>query len=287
MKIHKSILPIVVGTAVLASPPLSAATSDVVGYTTFTTEAGGSFLVGSPFLKAKSFQGTVSSVDGTTVGLSSDIPELSVASYVHILSGASEGRVSTILSSDVNSDEVVIEDALSISPSDVVAIRPHFTLGDFGELPNFSTVTIFQSSGEELAATYIFGNWDQPASTIIFPGEGVLLNTGEATSVVFTGSVASEPVTVRLAPGVINLVTALRPVDAGSSLAPSGLALFGGLPNFSTISTYEGGSIATSTDYTNAFGWDGNLDEVDISNFKAQVVSPTEEVFVTLPGITL
>jgi hypothetical protein len=288
MKIHKSILPIVVGTAVLASPPLSAATSDVVGYTTFTAEQGGNYLVGTPFLKAKSFQGQVASASGTTISVGADLPEITAASFVHVLSGAEEGRVSTILSADTTTDEIVVEDALSLATDDIIAVRPHFTLGDLGSLPDFSSVTIFQQDGTELAASYLFGSWDQPADTIIFPGEGVLLNLSEGASIIFTGAVASEPVTVRLAPGVVNLINGVRPVGSDSSLAHSGQSLFVGLPDFTSISTYEAGSIDNPIQYNKLFGsWDGDLDMVDINGSKAQLVNPPSEVFVTLPGISL
>lgn len=295
MKLTPKYLALVAGSALVlaATPALNAQdeeltiSTDPVGYVTFSGTSG-NYLIGSPLLKEKTFQSELESVSGTSLIFKQGVPELDGPSYIHVLSGVDVGRVTTILGLNDQQTGILVEEQLSLSPNDIVAVRPHFTLADFGELPNFSGVTIFQLDGTELAASFVFGAWDQPADTIIFPGEGVLLNLPSDAQVVFSGAVATEPVKVRLAPGQINLITALRPVDSESTLAPSGSELFQDLPDFSAIGVYAPGTLDNPTEFSKFFGsWSGDLDSIDLSSYTAQLVNPTEEVFVTLPGLSL
>jgi len=115
-----------------ASGQEATATTDPVGFVSFTVNPNSDQRFGIPMAPAPVFQGTVGSVSGSTVS-ATGIPVLTGANYLLVTSGSAKGSWEQISSS--SSDSVVLEAAISgLQAGDQIAVRPFWTLGTL--LPN-------------------------------------------------------------------------------------------------------------------------------------------------------
>jgi uncharacterized protein (TIGR02597 family) len=129
----------------LAATPLQAqttATTDPVGFVTFTAKANSDLRLGIPMLQAPSFQGSADSVSGTTVS-ATGIETLSGSQYLTVTSGTAEGSWEVVASSAAGS--VTLAAAITgFEAGDSFAVRPFWTLNtlfpDGGAIPASSDV---------------------------------------------------------------------------------------------------------------------------------------------------
>lgn len=274
-------LPLVALPASMMAQPVY---TDPVGAVSFAGGAGG-YIMSAPMQHAKLFQGSISGIAGEVVTMSGSVPELSGAIYAQVISGASAGVIVNVVAA--TGSDVTLESAAGLSVGDVVALRPHFTIADLGELPDFSSVSIFNADGSVVDGSFVFGEWDIPVDTVIYPGEGFVLTAGDDFQITFLGSVAVDPVVVPLAAGGIsNFVGTLNPVSSPASNAASFLETFGGLPDFSSVSIYALGDLTDSVAFDVVFGeWSGDVSGVDLSSPKGFVVVTGSPSSITVGGV--
>jgi hypothetical protein len=246
------------------------------------------------------YSGVVSSVSGSTVSFSADLPPIVLPAYVHVVDDLSSalGSVNTVLSIDGAS--VVLEDSVSgLAVGERVVIRKHFTVGDVivaggGSIADNSTLRLFNSDGTVDTYQAIENDWYPSGSftpqndAIIFPGEGFVLNLQALKKLVFAGSVSVDPISVPLASGIVNVFGAINPGE-GSVLENTTLGnVLASLDNNSTIRIFSSdGSLSPVQTYQLIDGdWyaSGSFvpTEVKISGPASVVVSSQSDKSVNL-----
>lgn len=145
MKLHLPLAATSIAALALAASSLNAqvtATTDPVGFVTFTAKANSDLRLGIPMLQAPSFQGAADSVSGTTVS-ATGIETLSGSQYLTVTSGTAEGSWEVVASSAAGS--VTLAAAITgFEAGDSFAVRPFWTLNtlfpDGGPIPVSSDV---------------------------------------------------------------------------------------------------------------------------------------------------
>ncbi len=226
----------------------------------------GTSIVSDVFIGSALYQGPVVSISPEDdVLFLNSMPAIESASYIHVLSGADQGMVSTILNAD--SESVTVETPLVLAEGDVVAIRKHQTIGAFFAGAAFSmgdTITFYNIDGTITSVTY-FGSsgWLdsdlQDGSDLLFlPGEALVVNISQAISIIASGSVNTHLVSREFVSGAVALIGTINPIGGGtlSELFSDG-AMVG-----DTVTFYENsnGTLFISGSYT-YFGSSGYLDD--------------------------
>ena len=160
-----------------------------------------------------------------------------------------------------------------LAPGDTIAIREHVSLSDFGTFINVQDgdlVSVYNSDGTTTTAQYYsaFSGWYDGGlalqdDLIIFPGEGVVINSVTSREAIFYGSVNEN---LTLAPfagsNIINIVGTLEPVT-GQTLSET----FPNPEDGTLVSVFAVGSLTPlfTAQYYSAFnGWfDGGLSPQD------------------------
>ncbi|MGI8601508.1 MAG: hypothetical protein ACR2OZ_00750 [Verrucomicrobiales bacterium] len=233
--------------AFLASPATAQGTSSstpVIGYYKFNTPNGPSLWT-SGFVTRKEFQGQATSV---TPGASSTINQTGAGwtagafnlHYVEILDGLQAGLVLDILGNSATSLTVDGEAGpagFNLAQTVKYAVRKHSTLGSIfkggagGLSPFEDSITLFYDDGSkksfyyddtapgQIVADDLATNKD---NEIVYPGQGMLLNTLGTRQLTFGGNdvsyVKESPTKVPLYGGKINLAGLVNPVVAATPL---------------------------------------------------------------------
>ncbi|MEX0330555.1 MAG: hypothetical protein AB3N64_03945 [Puniceicoccaceae bacterium] len=174
----------------------------------------------------------------------------------------------SIVSSTV--DSVTLEfEVTGLAASDMVSIREHVTLADFGNFVNVQDgdlVSVYNTDGTTITAQYYtaFNGWYDGAfalqdDLIIFPGEGVVMNSTVSREAVFYGSVIDNAILSPYAgSNIINIIGTLEPVS-GQTLVET----FPSPADGTLVSIYSEGSLTplfTAQYYTTFAGWyDGSF----------------------------
>jgi hypothetical protein len=284
MKTPQKIISLLAGSALFAASFLNAATTDPVGYVSKSLSAGG-YTLGATFVKAATFQGSVSSVSGDWVDISSNL-ELSEPHYLIPASGVSAGYAVSIV--EVNGTQVRLAEELILAIGDTVVIRPHFLIKDLGEdFPNGFAVALYNSDGSVTEAFYrdnfLGKEWIGEFETPIFPGEGFVVNSPGPFELLFSGTVNSRTVKYSVNAGVTNIVAGLAPM-AQSALLLENLAPGTGVANYP-----QGGNFSNPTEVVRGPAflggvWNGDLSTVEMGNGFATVVVPSEDTAIELPS---
>jgi uncharacterized protein (TIGR02597 family) len=142
------------------------ATTDPVGFVSFTVNANSDQKLGLPMQQASVFSGTASGVSGTTVN-ASGLTTLSGANFLLVTSGSAAGKWEQVLSSSAGS--LTLERSIGgFAAQDSFTVKPFWTLGTL--FPSGSTI---------------------PKSTDVFsPVAEVLMNNPSATGVNIAASSA-------------------------------------------------------------------------------------------------
>ena len=234
----------------------------------------GNQLISVPFQQPVSYQGVVTSISSSLIGLS-DVPALPDPCYLQVLTGIAEGQVSTIVSFDASS--VSLESEIgNLSIGDTIAIHPHIKLSDFTtyiKATDGDLITVYNPDGSSVTAEFFtgFGWYDALTDTIVdelivFPGEGVVLNAVSARSAVFYGSVNTAPVIQFSAgSGVVNLIGTLNPVG-GQTIG----SIFDNANTGDLLTFYNtlGGSLQSTATYEffDGFGWYDAINDLIVDN---------------------
>ena len=144
MKITRFSLAALLASSVLLTGAngLTTATTDPVGFVSYTVNANSDQRLGLPMQQATAFSGSASSVSGTTVSAVGLSP-LSAASFLLVTSGAAVGKWEQITESSNGS--VTIEVAIAgFAADNSFEIKPFWTLGTMfpngGSLPKSTDV---------------------------------------------------------------------------------------------------------------------------------------------------
>ena len=225
MNTSQKIIALLSGAALLSVSSLAAqtATTDPVGYVT-TTISSGYNTIATSFAKAPSYTGVVSSATSGTLTLASS-PTLDVANntyYVEVIESSANivgERIDvasvdgSVLTLDTAASHNTMADVSAFPVDTVVAIRSHYTLGEFNAMlggsvnsddtfvaANSDQILFFDGSFK----TYIeylgewyenFGSFNVATDKVLAPGSGFFYyrNPGAGTpsdiEVVFTGAV--------------------------------------------------------------------------------------------------
>jgi hypothetical protein len=203
------------GAVFAGSLNLNAATSGVVGAVSVPLNAGPN-IISNPFLKPVSYQGEVSAVAGSVITMPSALPVLTGPNYVHVLSGAETGRIYDIAS--VSSADITLASApISLAATDIIAVRAHLTAADLAPLLPGTTLTLLEPGGSPLVGVYSPGGWLAGfGSTVIYPGEGIVLNGAPQTVTVY-GSVSEDDVIYEAGSGP-QLIGSIDPVNGSTDV---------------------------------------------------------------------
>lgn len=218
------------GAALLLASNLSAATTDPVGYVTFTAADNSDLLVGVPLTQSPVFSGAVDAVTTGQVSFSSTLPDLTDATYFLMVTADTsqlEGQWFTITSSDTSS--VTVEEdlaSLGLTASDTISVFPFWTLDSLfpsgGDIPASSDVfspvasiliNDVTAAGVNLptVTSYIYHDGSQGAAgwydvndlgsglvgdTILTPETFIRIRnrSGAGVSIVLSGSVPTGPI---------------------------------------------------------------------------------------------
>lgn len=227
-------------------------------------------VVSVPFVSATSVELTVDFVGDSGVLYLNASPDATDGMYLHVLSGASLGRIATIQS--VSGNHLQIETELDIAAGDRVAIREHKTVDSILQGATFSTgdtLTLYNLDGTVKPLSYFegFGWFDTafaPAGDVfIFPGEAFVVNTSLGFSLVSFGEVLTAPIAVSFQQGNIAIVGNLNPLDEVDLTEVFAPAVVGG----DTLTKYASieGALVPSGIYTYFAGfgfYDSNFQEI-------------------------
>ncbi len=142
-RLHTSLLTCIASVSfAVATLHAQTATTDPVGFVSYTVNANSDQKVGVPMQQSPVFQGTADSISGTTIS-SPGISPLSGANYLLVTSGTASGSWEQIASSA--SGSVTLSSAITgFATGDAFLIRPFWTLGslfpDGGGIPVSSDV---------------------------------------------------------------------------------------------------------------------------------------------------
>lgn len=227
VKLPSKLLSLLAVASCAATASFAQVTSEVVGYVT-TTITEGYNAIGSTFVKAPDFTGTVTSATSNTLTLNAS-PTLDTASntyYVEVTSSSANivgeridvaSVADDVVTIDTSASHNTIDDVSSFPADTSVVIRAHFTVGDLNTLLGdsvnsddaFSAATsdqilffengAFRSHLEYLGVWYQnFGSFSDITDKIIAPGSGFFYyrNPGAGTpsdiEFTFAGSVRSN-----------------------------------------------------------------------------------------------
>lgn len=323
--------------AFLSSSAAAQATSSntpTIGYYKFNTPTGPSLWT-SGFVTAKAFQGQATSVTG---GASSTINQTGAGwtpgafnlHYVEILDGAQAGLILDILGNSATSLTVDGEAGASgfnLAQNVKYAVRKHATLGAIfkggaGLSPFEDSITLFYDDGakrsfyyDDTAPGHIVAD---DLSTIkddeiVYPGQGMLLNTLGTRQLTFGGNdvsyVKESPTKVPLYGGKINLAGVLNPVVAATPLGtvaaneatPVNSPAYGlvdsGLSEFEDEISHFGLNQQGNFTRLGLYYYDATADTIVDSNFApvtapipngtALLLKPTGNRYFTQPGVTV
>jgi uncharacterized protein (TIGR02597 family) len=118
-----------IAAALLAAVPFASAqnaTTDPVGFVTFTVVGNSDQKLGTPMVPSTKFSGTAASVSGTTV-TASGIPDLTGSNYLLVTSGPAAGSWESISSSS-NSTVNLASSISGFSANHTFVIKPFWTL---------------------------------------------------------------------------------------------------------------------------------------------------------------
>jgi hypothetical protein len=260
--------------------------SDVVGYNKISAPIGSSFQSFN-FVNQSQYKGSIASVSGVNLSLSGmsgvsnnqwaatdGLPEDSGEPtgipqyYLEVTSGKYAGYNFDIVSNTTS------QVTLDTAPPDLlgasVQVRRHITMGQIatgssGLTSNVDSATIFNPDGTQLDISWDGTNWVDlnnyvyGDSYVIYPGTGFVLNTASQVKLNNTGLVKKTPTVVPVFPGVVNLISTMKP-QVGASVG-LGVANFGQYlsKNTDTLSTFKTVSGQLQVDY-DAFMWtDGEI----------------------------
>lgn len=256
MKLLRSSLAILIAAGLSANAETTA-TTDPVGFVSYTVNANSDQKLGLPMQQATTFSGSASSVSGTTVSANGLSP-LSAASFLLVTSGPAVGKWEQITAS--SNGTVTIEVAITgFVASNSFEIKPFWTLGSMfpngGSLPKSTDVfdpiaEILMNNPSAVGANippssayfYFAGDADYPAGWYDSSNpdgglkSGVLLSpdtlftvrnkTANPFTISMVGSVPADKIALEISGRVggpqDNLVYNLFPADV--TLANSGLA---------------------------------------------------------------
>lgn len=274
--------PIIVAAAIGMTASLNAATSGVVGATTFDIPTGPT-VVSFPFLKSVDFQGAVSSVAGADLDMGAAVPVPAAASYVQVLDGTDAGRIYDIASVSGNVITLAAAPA-GVLAGDSIAVREHMTIGDLGTPPALTTATLLDAGGAPTIVSANFvGAWNAPG-TIIMPGEGVIINNNSVWTITLYGAVSEDDVIFEAANGP-QVVGNIDPVNGSADVLASVEA---GAPNLTTLTELGVGGAPTvySKNFLGAWNVDPS-DNLDVSNYKSFVINTSSGVDIVNAGMVV
>lgn len=245
-----------------------------VGAVSVTVPSGTSILT-IPFQHPKVFQGAVVGLSGSSVELSAavDIPDNLY--YLQVISGDAIGVFLTV--SSVSGATLTLEASIpQLQVGDIVAVRKHFVISDLQGIPDFTSITLLNGNGPVDIAQNIFG-WDNP-NLPIFPGEGILINSGTSFDLTLLGSVSVDDILVTLPSGT-SIIGTLDPVG-GAQTVVEGLS--NAFPDFTSLTEIVAGSVKS---YDYFFGtWSADLNNIDFSNGKSVLVNSGFDLQYVLAG---
>ena len=245
----------------------SAATSGAVGAVTITVPSGPT-IVSIPFLKPVVYQAPVSSISGADVTMPSTVPALTGPHYLHVLSGADQGRILPI---DSVSGAVVTLDSApaNLAAADSVAIRAFMTIADLGTVPIGTTLTFLDAGGVPFVGARGFAGWNIPTDTVIQPGEAIVINNNSPFNLTLHGSVSHDDVVFETFGGPA-LIGNIDPVNGSSDVIE---AIKASAPIGWTITTLAP-TTGAPTIYARSFlGWSINPSNIDTSGLKSIVIN--------------
>jgi len=267
--------------------------SDVVGYSKSSFPSGTSGH-GVGFVKPAIFTGSATKLSTTSISISglaavngSLAPYGGLAThYVEITSGANEGFNADVLS-NTGTTVVLDADLSNVGSTENIVIRPHVkasdvfagntSLGDFSD-----TLLVYNSDGTTFSLLrdsssptgWIDPNTFASADTVIYPGQGFLLNASASGNFTFSGTVKKTATVVPLYASSVNLVSAGNP-SGNPDIQTSGLGT--NLSAYAdTVGTFTSdGSFVQDATYL----WAGAPDNFIDPNLFSTVSG------VTLPGV--
>jgi hypothetical protein len=155
--------------------------------------------------------------------------------YILITNGSSEGLVIDIVGNTTTALNVSAGDLASVSGTPTFVVRPHVKVSNIfngnTDLQDYTdTLTVYNSDGttstllRDSSATTGWINADTFAAvdSIIYPGQGYLLNASAGGSVRTAGTVSPNKVIVPIFAGLVNLVSLSNPSN-GKDLQNAGL----------------------------------------------------------------
>ncbi len=264
--------------AVTLCTNLKAVTTGVVGAVNFDVPTGPT-VIALPFLKSIELQGAVASVSGAELGNQADATGYDDGlGYVHVLDGTAAGYILDIVS--VSGSTVTLSEdaaALGLAVDDVVAVRSHMTVGDLAATPPVGvTVTLLDAGGVPVVVTRngFTGQWTAP-DTVIYPGEGVIINNSTVWSVTLYGAVSEHDVifTARSGPqivgcidpvnGSVDVIETIKTASLGNSVTLTALAPVTGLPTVYAKNGFTG-------------QWQTDPSAIDNSDYKSVIFNYSE-----------
>lgn len=230
-------LSIIAGAAALATPMLTAQTTEVatipVGVVEMTIPAGNT-LVAPLFVNPNEFQGAAVSVtenSGTsTIVFGSDVFTAGTFDesdfplfYAEVVGGDNEGFGFDIISNTTNSITVsgdILADT-GISQTETFAIRQHISLSQLFEsaenISSYDSVKFFNSDGTQSEYFYLPSGWTDFTNNVdnkqIYPSTGFVATLQSQVTLTSTGTVKSTFTRVPVYAGVINLSASGSPVE--------------------------------------------------------------------------
>ena len=204
---------------------------------------------GVGFVLPSKFQGTASSVSSSSLSVSSSsftanqfAPSGGLPThYIQITSGSQSGLVVDIVGNTTASLTVASGDLAAVSGTPNSVIRPHILAstifkGNTSLADDSDTLTLFNSDGSSTTLAWssasstgwIDPNSLAPVDTVIYPGQGFLLNTSGSGNFTANGVVNSSPTIVPPYAGKVNLVSLSNPssvknlqsINLGANLEP-------------------------------------------------------------------
>lgn len=243
MKVLSTFLALTLAAAasVSAQSTSGTATTDPVGYNTFTLYAGNNVRVNT-FVQSKSFQGvaqSITSASNSVITLSGSSFNAGAfnevggtpAYHLEILdSGSTQGMIVDVVSNTASTVTVSQNLAqLGVSGSASFCIRPHTTLSSL--FPATSTLAAYVDTVKlfypnNTNRSFLFtgsgsgwidaGTGADAGNEIIYPGQGFIIYVAAQKNVTISGAVKSGPTIVPLYAGAINLVGTINPMVSGS-----------------------------------------------------------------------
>ena len=258
---------LLLGAIISAAVSLNAATSGAVGAVTITVPAGPT-IISIPFLKPVVYQAPVSSISSADVTMPGTVPTLTGPHYLHVLSGADQGRIFPIDS--VSGAVVTLENVpANLAAADTVAIRAFMTVADLGTVPLGTTLTFLDAGGVPFVGGFGFSGWTIPTDTVIQPGEAIVINNNNPFSLTLYGSVSHDDVIFETFGGPA-IVGNLDPVNGSADLIAS---IKANAPLGWTLTTLAPGTGAPTVYLRTFAGWSIDPATIDTTSLKSIVIN--------------